>query len=459
MKNSMGAAILASSLWGSAYANDWVTNNATLNLLREHFTNRVYIVANTRVETDFAWVSKPYAAYFQRPLNLYLVSSQVGGFVNLKGWTFTNLSEPYAELVVQIKKDVQAYLSANRIREVKVATGSSLYEDYILKDMQNNLPQRKQLTSTGLDNACFWAPNGKFIAFLSARKTYNPNASLRLSELWIMDKDGSNQRPLISVDELYKTTDVRNISWSPNSEDMLVHFYVHSSPNKSEIWRITPRGDKVKLSSTNDWAERPCYSPDGKKIAFVIQGPNPSEGSPLYRLYVSHIDFSDIRLIEKGLIGDYEWENDSQGLIYSLYDRSEKNFDLWASSLDGTDKSRISATPENEETLSCSYDGNYIAYSDYHAVYITTTKEFKPIQIRRNARLPQWIPNRRLIFFRNEKTLAKNKFVTESCIADIQGNVIIKIAKGKASDVAFSAKGDYFVYSEDGNIWIDYLSY
>jgi WD40-like Beta Propeller Repeat len=457
MKISMSVIILASSICGSVYANDWVTNNAILNLLRENFTNRVYIVANTRVETDFKWVSKPYAANCQRPLNLYLVSNQIGGFVNPKGWTFTNSAEPYAELMVQIKKDVQVYLLKNDIREIKVSTGRDLHQDYLQKDTQNNVPQRKQLTSTGLDNTCFWAPNGKSIAFLSARNTFNPNVALTLFELWIMDADGSNQRPLLSVDELYKTTSVRTISWSPNSNDMLVHFYVHSQPFKSEIWRITPRGNKVRLSSTNDYTERPCYSPDGNKIAFIIQEPSPPTGSPLYRLYVARIDFSNMRLIEKGLIGDYEWKNNSQGLIYSLYDRAEKNFDLWESSLDGTDKSRISKSPENEETLSCSDDGNYIAYSDYHSIYITATKEFKPRQIGNNARLPQWIPKRSLLFYLNLKTLSKNSCVTEPWIADINGNVIKKIEEGKGSTIAFSPAGDYFVYSVNGNIWLDYL--
>ena len=121
---------------------------------------------------------------------------------------------------------------------------------------------------------------------------------------------------------------ITNVSWSKDSNDMLVQIY---TPMGSEIWRVTLDGSKTRLSSTDDWAERPEYSPDGSKIGFMIQGPNPSQGFPVYNLYVSNTDFSESVLIENGLIHDFVWKSDSHELIYSLYDRPNENYELWKS--------------------------------------------------------------------------------------------------------------------------------
>jgi len=150
------------------------------------------------------------------------------------------------------------------------------------------------------------------------------------------------------------------------------------------------------LSSTDDCAERPEYSPDGSKIACLIQGPNPPQGSPVFRLYVSNTDFSEPVLIEKGLIHDFVWKSNSNELIYSLYDRPNENYELWKSSISGNEKLQFSNTPVSEEELSCSSDGKYIAYSAQNTVYVTLSDIFQTKKVIDKARIPKWIPNRYL---------------------------------------------------------------
>ena len=343
----------------------------------------------------------------------------------------------------------------------KLFLGVVLFSLLVLTDCKNSSSpfspevEPKQLTSTGHDYDCYWAPNNEYIAFCSSRNTYDPNASCIILELWIMDRDGENQRPLILVDEIYNTTDIRSVSWAPNSNDMLVHLYGYLPETKSEIWRVSVNGNKNRLSPVDETAQQPSYSPDGSKTAFIIQKQNPF----CYKLYVANTDLFDTLLVEEGLIGDYDWKSDSEGLVYSLFDDEKGDYDLWESSSNGSFKSRITDTPESEEMLSCSYDGEYIAYSDWNALYYTTTNIFDPKQIIDNARLPQWIPNRNLILFLSEQNQDDMKFWTESWMVDLQGNIIKKIAEGEASRTSFSSTGDYFVYSVNGNIWRDYLPY
>ena len=57
----------------------------------------------------------------------------------------------------------------------------------------------------------------------------------------------------------------------------------------------------------------------------------------------------------------------------------------------------------------------------------------------------------------SERTLDNESFWTESWIVDLEGEIIKKIAEGKPTSVNFSSDGEYFVYSLDGNLWVDQL--
>jgi Tol biopolymer transport system component len=315
----------------------------------------------------------------------------------------------------------------------------------------------KQLTSTGKDITSYWSPNGEYIAFLSFRNTFNPNMADVLLELWLMKSDGSNQHPIISIHDLYDgRTTVSNVCWSKKSNDMLVQIY---TPMGSEIWKVTVDGTKTRLSSVNDWAERPQYSPDGSKIAYMIQGPNPPQGSPVYRLYVANANFLESVLIETGLIEGFAWEGNSNELIYTLYNRTQKNYDLWKTSISGKEKVQFSHTLVSEEEISCSTDGKYIAYSAQNIVYVSPSDTFQTNKILNNAHMPEWIPNSNLLLLliANDQISHDKNYQTEWLIVDLEGTIIKRFENGKPNSFNFSSNGEYFVYSLDGNLWVDQL--
>lgn len=312
----------------------------------------------------------------------------------------------------------------------------------------------KQLTSTEKDHNPFLSPDGEHIAFLSFRNTYNPNVSVNIIELWIMAKDGSNQRALLSKDDLQGgTVSPRDVSWNENSREMVVQI---STAGGSEIWRVNLDGNRTRLSSIGDWAERPQYSPDGSKIAYLIQGPNPPQGSPVYRLYVSDTDLSEPVLLETGLIRGFEWRRDSNGILYSLYDQSNENDEIWKTSISGNEKVQFSNTSVSETELSYSSDGKYITYSVERTVYITPSDTFQPERVIDNARIPLWIPNRDLILISIEQSAGTMSWTGYS-IVDLEGNIVKVIGEGRAARVSFLSDGVYFVYTLDGNLWVDRL--
>jgi Tol biopolymer transport system component len=294
----------------------------------------------------------------------------------------------------------------------------------------------------------------KYIAFLTLRNTYDPTVAAVRFELWIMNYDGSDQRPLILINDLYEgSITVRSISWSKDSQDMLVR--IQTPRGGSEVWRISVDGGKARLSSTDDWTGQPKHSPDGFKIAYSVQGPQLPNGSPFYSLFVSNPDFSEPVLIDTGLISNFAWKNNSNELIYGLYDWAKINFDFWTSSITGNEKMQFTNTPVSEEAPCCSPDGRYIAYSVSDSLYVSPSDNFQINKVFDNGRKPKWVPNSNLLLITSEQTFNNESFWTESWVIDLEGNIIKKIVEGKTSRVSFSPNGEYFVYTLDGNLWID----
>jgi Tol biopolymer transport system component len=211
------------------------------------------------------------------------------------------------------------------------------------------------------------------------------------------------------------------------------------------------------LTSPEDYAKYPSVSPDGSKIACLIKGTNPTQGSPVYRLYVVDDDGTKPVLIETGLIEKYSWMADSRGIIYTLYDYEKANFDLWQTSISGNDKKKVSNTLESETDPICSSDGKYLAFCIDDELYVTPSHDFQPKKLIANARGPRWVPGNNLILFYAEQTTDSTSFWTESRIIDLDGNIVKRISEGDFTAVNFSPEGKYIIYSLAGNLWVDRL--
>lgn len=314
-----------------------------------------------------------------------------------------------------------------------------------------------QLTSFNMDYAPSLSPDKKNIVFLSMWFTYNPYVAAVDFELWTMNRYGEQLKRLIKREDMPEGFEISAFWWSAKSDYVTVLLSSRYSNNrKSELVKATLTGEKTILHSFDFSMQNLTYSPDGKKTAFIIQGPVSPNGNPSYSLYSANSGFTDTVLIDKGLIEEFDWAKDSKTLIYSLYDWPNENFDLWKIQADATGKTRFTETPESEEYFRCSKTENAIVYSSNNKVYISATDKFVPRLVVENARIPRWIPNRKLILFSSEQS-AGEKFWTESWIADLDGNIIRKIAEGESSSVSFSNTGDYYLYVASGNIWMDYL--
>jgi Tol biopolymer transport system component len=103
-----------------------------------------------------------------------------------------------------------------------------------------------------------WSPDGARILFWSSRTG--------VSQLWIMDADGGNER------QLTHTPDGENLEgdWSPDGTTIAFRRCVGTGPGACSIWLIDATGSNLRqLTHAERHDQAPRWSPDGRRIALV----------------------------------------------------------------------------------------------------------------------------------------------------------------------------------------------
>jgi dipeptidyl aminopeptidase/acylaminoacyl peptidase len=137
-----------------------------------------------------------------------------------------------------------------------------------------------------------WSPDGKALAFLSARSTGDSGDAAGRTQIWLMPIGGGEARRLTSL-----VNGVSSFQWSPDGTRFLVlsrsgpsdeakspsdvRHYTHSNykfndtgwfdDKRSHVWVVdASTGRATQITSGDDWNDTdPQWSPDGTRIAFV----------------------------------------------------------------------------------------------------------------------------------------------------------------------------------------------
>lgn len=117
-----------------------------------------------------------------------------------------------------------------------------------------------------------WSPDGKRIAFINLPDSATP---FPMGELWVMDSDGGNARPLAAADAGHGYA----AAWSPDSTR--IAFVARENPDDAAVEQaagalvsniyLVEAGRGVITPVTqfgNTLVEAPVWSPDGARIAF-----------------------------------------------------------------------------------------------------------------------------------------------------------------------------------------------
>ena len=200
-----------------------------------------------------------------------------------------------------------------------------------------------------------WSPNGRRIAFSSVRDGN--------SEVYVMDTDGHNPTRLT-----YHDAEDTDPTWSPDGRRMA---FTSFRAGNSDVYVMDADGHnptRLTYHDAGDWD--PTWSPDGQRIAFTSS----REGN--YELYVMDTDGHNLtRLTYHGADDRHpSWSPDSRYIAFAS--KRDNNWEVYVIDADGHNLVRLTDHPRQDWSPDWSPDGKYLAFSSFREgnwnVYLLT---------------------------------------------------------------------------------------
>ncbi len=241
-----------------------------------------------------------------------------------------------------------------------------------------------------------WSPNGKRLAFLSDRALdgsngINKNATINI---WVMDADGSNARPLTALTANFSGAGnfaATDVVWSPDGNKLVYDSFRaldgSDSPavlQLSNIWIVNADGSGsaplTRATALHADSTRPGWSPDGSKIAFTssraFDGSDAPNSSSTANIWVMNPDgFGAIPLtrIDAPLAGsdNPSWSPDGTRLAFGSFRALDGSNALsnagnvWVMNADGSGAVPLThlSVASDSDFPRWSSDGSKLAYS------------------------------------------------------------------------------------------------
>ena len=240
---------------------------------------------------------------------------------------------PYPTQTMLIRKDTGGDFRPDRISNV-----------YLLTPGQ---PERRLISNTGGDALPEWSRDRQKIALTR-------NLADDKNEIWVMDKDGSNQRKVIG-----NVTGGR-VSWSTDGTK-LAFMRVVGGTAQIFITKIDGSSEPVQLTTSGNRKDDPAWSPDGKEIAYWE---DTDGGRQIYALTVTNPQEPG-RQLTKGNEGpavDPAWSPKGDMVAYTRGTGAETS-DIWLVDRNGDSARKLTSDAAREMDPSWSPTDGWIAFT------------------------------------------------------------------------------------------------
>ncbi len=210
--------------------------------------------------------------------------------------------------------------------------------------------QTRLTDNPAADSAASWSPDGQRIAFVSDRDDPDPSDDDRISDIYLMNADGSGQTRL--TDSSAWETRPR---WSPDGRRIAFFSY---RDGKTEIYVMNADGsEQTRLTDNQAGNVWPSWSPDGRRIVFVSYRDESSD------VYVMNADGSgQTRLTDNSAMEMRPVWSPDGGRIAFNSDR-KGNWEVYVMNADGTGQMRLTDNQASDISPIWSPNGRRIAFS------------------------------------------------------------------------------------------------
>ena len=268
----------------------------------------------------------------------------------------TGVALSLAALIVAIDAQAQIAFSSNR---------DGNYEIYVM-DINGDNPQ-KLTNHPHADINPSWSPDGKRIAFMSARDGHGGHGP-SIYEIYVMDADGGNQHRLTN-----NPSDDRYPSWSPDGKRIAFESDrdAEGKPHGIDIYVMdADGGNQHRLTNNLTEDQYPSWSPDGQRIVFSAR----REGHVVhnlditYEIYVMDADGDNQQRLTNNRNNELSpvWSPDGERIAFSSDRKGDwQNFEIYVMDADGGNLQRLTENRIIDRNPSWSPDSKRIAFSSY----------------------------------------------------------------------------------------------